>query len=325
MNEPSSPRHHFRSGTAARLAGLPVTTLRVWERRYGVVAAQKSAGGQRVYSPRDVSRLKLLRELTQSGHPIGTIATLGLDALHALLSGEAPPADVAPSAQPDVDVVVVGREVAPAFEALRGCTLRAVYDDLERAEAASIDVRGAKGALLLVRVVSLQPGAVDRVLALAASMHARATFVLYGFGTRASIRSLREAGATARREPLSEGELAQWVHGAARSAPAARSNTQLYVDAGALVAPRAFSDEQLARLATLPSPVACECLRHMAEIVSQLAGFERYSRECISTGPADAALHRQLSRTAGAARTLFELALQRVVDEERLVVSDGPA
>lgn len=331
MNEPSSPRHHFRSGTAARLAGLPVTTLRVWERRYGVVAAQKSAGGQRVYSPRDVSRLKLLRELTQSGHPIGTIATLGLDALHALLSGEAPPADVAPSAPPEVDVVVVGREVAPAFEALRGCTLRAVYDDLEQAEAASIDVRGAKGALLLVRVVSLQPGAVDRVLALAASMHARATFVLYGFGTRASIRSLREAGATARREPLGEGELAQWVRGAVRSAPAARSNTQntqntqWHVDAGALVAPRAFSDEQLARLATLPSPVACECLRHMAEIVSQLAGFERYSRECISTGPADAALHRQLSRTAGAARTLFELALQRVVDEERLVLSDDPA
>ena len=75
----------------------------------------------------------------------------------------------------------------------------------------------------------------------------------------------------------------------------------------------------------MPSPVACECLRHMSEIVSQLAGFERYSRECISTGPADAALHRQLSRTAGAARTLFELALQRVIYEERLVLSDGLA
>ena len=69
----------------------------------------------------------------------------------------------------------------------------------------------------------------------------------------------------------------------------------------------------LARLAAMPSVVDCECLRHMAEIVTQLAGFERYSQECTSAGPDDAALHRQLAQTAGAARTLFETALARVV------------
>ena len=62
----------------------------------------------------------------------------------------------------------------------------------------------------------------------------------------------------------------------------------------------------------------------MAEIVAQLAGFERYSQDCTSTGPADAALHRHLSRTTGAARTMFERALQRVVDDEQLAPSDGP-
>ena len=74
----------------------------------------------------------------------------------------------------------------------------------------------------------------------------------------------------------------------------------------------------------LPSPVACKCLRHMVEIVSQLADFEHYSQDCISTGRADAALHRQLSRTAGAARTLFEHALQRVVSGEGLELRDAP-
>ena len=38
----------LRSGTAARLAGLPVTTLRVWERRYGVVAPAKTVTGQQI-------------------------------------------------------------------------------------------------------------------------------------------------------------------------------------------------------------------------------------------------------------------------------------
>ncbi|MBC7941274.1 MAG: MerR family transcriptional regulator, partial [Chitinophagaceae bacterium] len=82
------PAHHrLRSGTAARLAGLPVTTLRVWERRYGVVAAAKTASGQRVYSPHDVSRLRLLRQLTAAGHAIGSIATLELESLQALAAG----------------------------------------------------------------------------------------------------------------------------------------------------------------------------------------------------------------------------------------------
>jgi hypothetical protein len=129
---------------------------------------------------------------------------------------------------------------------------------------------------------------------------------------------LREAGATVRREPITGRELAQWVRGVREApvpAPAA---------AGWPVAPRRFSDEALARLAEMRSPVACECLRHMAEIVAQLAGFERYSDDCTSTGPADAALHRHLSHTAGAARTMFEQALQRVVTDGRLELRDEP-
>ena len=87
------------------------------------------------------------------------------------------------------------------------------------------------------------------------------------------------------------------------------------------VEPRRSSDEALAALAELPSSVACECPRHMAEIVMQLAGFERYSAECLSRSPADAALHRHLGEVAGAARTLFERAVERLVAEEGLVLT----
>jgi len=72
------PDARLRSGSAARLAGLPVTTLRVWERRYGVVAAPKSATGQRLYGAGDVQRLALLKLLSDRGHAIGTMATLPL-------------------------------------------------------------------------------------------------------------------------------------------------------------------------------------------------------------------------------------------------------
>jgi hypothetical protein len=81
-------------------------------------------------------------------------------------------------------------------------------------------------------------------------------------------------------------------------------------------APRYFSDPALALLAQTPSNVACECPRHLAEIVQQLCGFERYSADCSSRSPADAALHEHLTQVAGTARAMFEQALQRVMDAE---------
>ena len=313
--------HRLRSGTAARLAGLPVTTLRVWERRYGVVAAEKTASGQRVYSPHDVSRLRLLRQLTLVGHPIGTIAMLELEALRALSTHGMPGiASTVPGMA--LEAVVVGRSAAHALEAVPGCVLLAVHDDLDQAESATHPA--GRVGLLLVRLASLQPLDVDRLLALGAALQADAIFVVYAFGTEASAGSLREAGVTVRREPVAGRELARWVSDA-RAAPSfASAPTGAAAQAGRQVEPRRFSDEALAGFAELPSPVACECLRHLAEIVAQLAGFERYSQDCTSTGPADAELHRHLSRTAGAARTMFEQALQRVVDDERLKSGDGP-
>jgi hypothetical protein len=85
MSPPPSTLLHI--GTAARLPGLQVATLRVWERHQGVVEAAKSAGGQRGDSGHDSSRLKLLCQPTPAGHAIATIATLPLEPLQALSSG----------------------------------------------------------------------------------------------------------------------------------------------------------------------------------------------------------------------------------------------
>jgi len=318
--DPDDRGHRLRSGTAARLAGLPATTLRVWERRYGVGSAQRSSGGQRIYTMRDVARLKRLRELTETGHAIGTIAALDLEALDALqstLAARSPGS--ADDAHRAFDMVVVGSAAAHLLRTMRGCTLRAVYEDLDQAEHDA--PQALKGSLLLVRLPSLQPALVDRVLSVAAAFEAKATYVLYRFGSRASIRSLQQAGATVRREPSTTEDLEQWMRGIHATRPGAAP--ALPMDGP--IAPHMFSDEMLTRLSTMPSSVACECLRHMSEIVSQLAGFERYSRECVSVGPADAALHRHLSRVAGSARAMFEVALQQVVTERGLEVDDAAA
>ncbi|MBL1981108.1 MerR family transcriptional regulator, partial [Klebsiella pneumoniae] len=66
----------YRTGVAARMAGLSVETLRVWERRYGLSETGRSARGQRLYSEEQVYRLRLLKSLVDQGHPIGAIAHL---------------------------------------------------------------------------------------------------------------------------------------------------------------------------------------------------------------------------------------------------------
>jgi len=66
----------YRSGAAARLSGVPVETLRVWERRYGVTGPSRSERGQRQYSFEDVRRLGIIKQLVDAGNPIGAIARL---------------------------------------------------------------------------------------------------------------------------------------------------------------------------------------------------------------------------------------------------------
>jgi DNA-binding transcriptional MerR regulator len=87
MSEPdarSEPPRHYRSAAVARMLRMPVGTLRVWERRYGISGAATSAAGHRLYSAADVQRLALLRQLLALGHAIGSLAPLDMAALQAV-------------------------------------------------------------------------------------------------------------------------------------------------------------------------------------------------------------------------------------------------
>jgi MerR family transcriptional regulator, light-induced transcriptional regulator len=86
------PRHPVR--VVSRLTGLSAHVLRAWERRYAVVEPVRTEGGQRLYSDRDVRRLKMLRDATAAGHPISRLVELSDLELTQLGSGRtdaAPP------------------------------------------------------------------------------------------------------------------------------------------------------------------------------------------------------------------------------------------
>ncbi len=70
----------------SRLTGLTPDVIRVWEKRYEVVAPVRGPRGARLYSSADVARLRLLGQIVAGGHSIGDIAHLPAAELEQLLS-----------------------------------------------------------------------------------------------------------------------------------------------------------------------------------------------------------------------------------------------
>ena len=60
----------------AQRTGVPPDTLRKWEQRYQILQPDRTKGGQRRYSERDVARVQWLRERIDEGYRIGVAASL---------------------------------------------------------------------------------------------------------------------------------------------------------------------------------------------------------------------------------------------------------
>ena len=122
----SLPRHPIR--VVSRRTGLTEFTLRAWERRYGATQPSRTEKGRRLYSDADVERLLLLRQVTESGHSIGEIASLSDEQLTTLLQ-EDQAAQLRSPAETQVQSEAGEAHVSACFEALErldGARIQAV-------------------------------------------------------------------------------------------------------------------------------------------------------------------------------------------------------
>ena len=309
-DESGAPR--FRSGAVARRAKMPVATLRIWERRYEVVPSAKTDTGHRLYSEDDVKRIVLLKALVNLGHAIGSIAKLHIDQLKEIAGHAEAEMRNSPGLRKWNLIVIGGVPVGR----LNGSGLNnpsiVIYDTLEEARSRT----SLEAEALLVHIASLQEETSQAILHLAKSLNVDAVTVAYGFGTTIAIEALRFAGVRLHRESLGMLDIPQIVDDLFQRLPTA--------DFQWTRAPRRFSDRSLLAIASLSPTIACECPRHLAELVMKLSDFETYSDECVSRSPADAALHRHLADVANRARSMIETALEHVSRAEGLKIGDEP-
>jgi methanogenic corrinoid protein MtbC1 len=81
-----SDKPRYNTKAVAQETGVPADTFRAWERRYGVPRPQRTEGGHRLYSERDIATIRWLRDRTAEGLTISQAIALMTDGNEANLS-----------------------------------------------------------------------------------------------------------------------------------------------------------------------------------------------------------------------------------------------
>ena len=333
-----------RSGAVAQMLRMPVATLRVWERRYGLTQPALSPGGQRLYSDDDVRRLALVKQLTDLGHAIGSLAPLDMpqlqrvaaphaQALAATQRGEHADAAHAPPVRawrlalmgPALGIRLQRPALLRRLGQLgRPVALLGPFDDAAQAAAA---LQRSDLDALLVHEAQLHAGWLASIDAAAPAFAGVPKAVLYGFAADPVCEALAMAGVALLREPQPDAVLAQWLHTLSMTAQVATASEPA-ADKRALstqpVPPRRWDDAALAEFAGRSATIACECPRHVAELLVQLSHFEAYSAECEHRHAADAEMHAYLRQVAATSRARFEAALEHVALHEGVMLPSSP-
>jgi DNA-binding transcriptional MerR regulator len=327
----TSPTQSYRIGAVSQTTGIPVSTLRIWEKRYQAFSPIKSPGNHRIFNESDISKALLLKQLSQQGHAISSIAGMNVDQLRRISNQSIHPKALLQKNNRDENTVtfvaVVGQSMANRIESkqfkrlIQDNPLKVshVFQNIE--DTLSIDIP-SQPSVLLVKVNSLQPQIQNTLQELKKKHVFEQTIVVYNFATEAMVQALKWAGIVVRREPIADTELADLLQSVLF---VDSTRAQEFGTGGSIITARKFSETTLSRVASISTNVLCECPRHVAELISQLASFEEYSQECLNKSPEDAHLHSYLQSISGSARCLFENALEKIATHEGIDLSERSA
>ena len=322
-NEINSGEPGYSIGMVSRLTGIRPATLRIWERRYGLVKPGRSEGKTRVYSEEDVRRLSLMKTLVDAGHPISSVASMTIDQLNSRL--ETASGYLVKPGRSDsrpLRVVVLGYSLPEKFKskAQAGVTQGIeIIHSFEDEQSLKRNVSGLSPDLLVVEMETAQSDAPSKVRDLLEVTGAARAVLIYSFAARPALQQLGNGGVICLRAPVTVAEVVSAVrsaHQAAKSVAAAAGPS-----GGEQTPPRRFTPAQLARISTRSPVLGCECPHHLVDLINSLAAFETYSRECANKSPEDAQIHANLASVTARARAMMEAALERVALFEGISVS----
>lgn len=300
----------YRIASVASLTGIPAATIRIWERRYGVVRPERSAGNVRLYAQADIERLALVKAAVDAGHSISTVAALTAEQLHQRVQA-------APHREATGQVTRVG-----VYGDVLGGTLSTAWKnraDIQLTkypltDALADPVLATVADVTIIEVPSLQHLAIESLRRLRKSSHSSVMLVIYNIGGQKSLAGLDREGIIALPAPVSPAHLARicLLH-FARAAGAADSAPHI-----GSIAPRRYDDSQLAIISQMPNAVGCECPNHLSDLLIRINAFEQYNFQCEDRNAADASLHVMMASASAQCRELLEYALSCALEHAGL-------
>jgi DNA-binding transcriptional MerR regulator len=318
MIDPGDAEEVFGMGAVVHRTGLTAQGIRMWEKRYDAVVPKRNDTNRRLYSRTDVERLALMKQLTDAGHSISSIANLGLSQLQDLMSdlGESPSA--APVTKPlrnSNRVLIVGSGLASALEADTDLEFEMlpVVEDLSGALHGN-DL--PQTDLLLIETETVFAETQGQVEELMERSGAGRALVIFRFASRKDeLDCARSNGSISLlRGPVDAARLRRECYLQLRVMQATPyGGPPLDTEP---IPERLFDAQHLARLARIDSAVNCECPRHLAELLKSLSAFEAYSEGCEDRNAEDAMVHSYLHRTTAQVRRTMEDALQHLLKAE---------
>lgn len=53
-------KNYYRIREVAEILGIPVTTLRFWEKQFTIIKPRRTSSGQRLYTPADIDKVAMI-------------------------------------------------------------------------------------------------------------------------------------------------------------------------------------------------------------------------------------------------------------------------
>ncbi len=312
----------YKIGAVSRMTGIAPDTLRIWERRYDIVTPERTPAGGRLYSQDQIARLALIKNLVDAGDSISSVASLSLEDLQNRLTGSMQSkAGLSANIEGQVcHLVILGEalrmKVESAAEKMHDLEVIGSYSDVASFQR---EIQTLKPDVLLVEIPTLHEDSANQIIEWLQHSGALHVILVYRFGNAESLRRLPKSKCFILQAPVDPAVILRHCQSLLGTL-----NHSLEHDSpmfsGELATPRRYNDETLARVAIQSAVLKCECPRHLTELITSLAAFERYSTECESRSPEDAVLHTYLNNTASHARAMIENALTRVIEAENIKI-----
>ena len=163
----------------ARRTGLSPHVIRMWEKRYEVVAPARTDTRRRLYTEADITRLRLLRQATLLGYTISRIAALPTDQLQALVNAEAVTAPPGPPTLP------APPDPLPAQSFLAAC-----LDAVQRLDTVALETTLLRARVMLSHTAFLETLIVPLMQAIGDRWYQGVLRIMHEHLTSAVVRTL---------------------------------------------------------------------------------------------------------------------------------------